>query len=275
VGSLPRFPIDESDTKPLGRTGEKIPAIGMGTWGIRSYASAEEVLLAAVERGLSLIDTAEMYGEGLAEELVGRVAKQVGRDRVFIVTKLRPYHFASADSAVRATEASCRRMGVSYVDLLLIHWPEETLPIHVQVRSLEAVADRGLARYIGVSNFNASQLREAVESTSKHEIVLNQVKYSVIDRKAERKLLPLCIELGVTMQAYTPLERGRVAYDPKVIEVAQKVGKTPIQVALNYVISRPMTTAVVKTERMNHLEEILGALGWRLSAELIEYLESL
>ena len=275
MSDLPRFPIDESDVKPLGKTGEKIPAIGMGTWGIRSYADAEEVLVRAVERGLNLIDTAEMYGEGLAEELVGRVVKHVGRDRVFIITKLRPYHFASPDSAVKAAEASCRRMGVSYVDLVLIHWPEETLPIHIQVRSLEAIAERGLARYIGVSNFSASQLKEAVESVAKHEIVLNQVKYSVIDKKVERKLLPVCIDLGVTLQAYTPIERGRVAHEPRVIEVAQRVGKTPIQVALNYLISRPMTTAVVKTERMDHLEEILGALGWRLSAELIEYLERL
>ncbi len=275
MSKLAKYPIDENDLKPLGKTGEKIPAIGMGTWGIRSYADAEEVLVSAVERGLWLIDTAEMYGEGLAEELVGRVVRRVGRDRVFIVTKLRPYRFASPDSAIKAAEASCRRMGVNYVDLLLIHWPEETLPIHVQIKSLEAVAEKGLTRYIGVSNFSAEQLREAVESASKFDIVLNQVKYSVLDKKVERKLLPKCIELGITLQAYTSIERGRVAYDPRVIEVAQAIGKTPIQVALNYVISRPMTVALVKTERMDHLEEILGALGWRLSNELIERLEKI
>ena len=275
MSKLAKYPIDENDLKPLGKTGEKIPAIGMGTWGIRSYADAEEVLVSAVERGLWLIDTAEMYGEGLAEELVGRVVRRVGRDRVFIVTKLRPYRFASPDSAIKAAEASCRRMGVNYVDLLLIHWPEETLPIHVQIKSLEAIAEKGLTRYIGVSNFSAEQLREAVESTSKFDIVLNQVKYSVLDKKVERKLLPTCIELGITLQAYTSIERGRVAYDPRVIEVAQAIGKTPIQVALNYVISRPMTVALVKTERMDHLEEILGALGWRLSNELIERLEKI
>lgn len=274
MSNLPRFPIDEADLKPLGKTGEKIPSIGMGTWGIRSYADAEEVLVAAIERGLWLIDTAEMYGEGLAEQLVGRVVKRVGRDRVFIITKLRPYHFASPDSAVKAAEASCRRMGVNYVDLLLIHWPEELVPIHVQIKSLEAVAEKGLTRYIGVSNFSPEQLREAMESASKHEIVLNQVKYSVVDRKVERKLLPMCIQLGVTLQAYTAIERGAVARHPRVIEVAQRIGKTPIQVALNFIISRPMTTALVKTERMDHLEEILGSLGWRLSAELIELLET-
>jgi len=270
---VPKFPIDPDDRKPLGRTGERISAIGMGTWGIRSYADAEKVLVRAVEMGLDLIDTAEMYGEGLAEELVGRVVRKVGRDRVFIITKLRPYKFASPDAAVKAAEASCRRMDVSYVDLLLIHWPEETIPIHLQVRSLEAVAEKGLTRYIGVSNFTPQQLQEALESTSKHDIVLNQVKYSVLDKKVERKLLPLCIESGVTLQAYTAIERGAVAADPVVARVSQVVGKTPIQVALNYVISRPMTCALVKTERIDHLEEIAGALGWRLPPELIDELE--
>ncbi len=270
---MPKFPIDPNDRKPLGKTGEKIAAIGMGTWGIRSYADAERVLIQAVERGLDLIDTAEMYGEGLAEELVGKVIRKVGRDRVFVVTKLRPYRFASPDTAVKAAEASCRRMGIDCVDLVLIHWPDEMIPIHVQIRSLEAIAEKGLARYVGVSNFTAEQLREALESTAKHDIVLNQVKYSVVDKKVERKILPLCIENGVTLQAYTAIERGAVANHPTVIKVSQVVGRTPIQVALNYVISRPMTCALVKTERMDHLEEVAGALGWRLPAELIELLE--
>ena len=272
---MPRFPIDTSDEKPLGRSGEKIPAIGIGTWGIRNYAAAEEALVHAIELGLNVIDTAEMYGNGLAEELVGRVIKRVGRDRVFVITKLLPYRFADPSTAVSAAEQSLRRLGTSYADLILIHWPEETLPIHLQVRALEAIAERGLTRYIGVSNFNRSQLLEALESVSKHEIVLNQVKYSVLDKKVEKNLLKTCIDNGVTLQAYTPLERGAVANHPKLVEIGARYGKTPVQVALNYLIAHPMVVAIPKTERRERVEEFRGALGWRLSERDIEELERL
>ncbi len=270
---MPRFPIDYDDRKPLGKTDERVSAIGLGTYGIRNYIAAEEALVHAVELGIDLIDTAEDYGNGLAEELVGRVAKKVGRDRIFIVTKLSPYRFTDPSTAIRATEASLRRMGVNYVDLLLISSPSDFVPIHIMIRSLEAVAEKGLARYIGVSNFSARELKEAIESVSKYEIVANQVKYSVIDRKIERDLLPLCIELGVTVQGYRVIERGAVVRYAPVLEVANRVGKTPIQVAINFVISRPRAIAIVKSESVEHIDEISGALGWRLPAEAIEILE--
>ena len=272
---VPRFPIDYSDQKPLGKTGEKIVAIGVGTWAIRDYRAAEEALVYAVELGLNVIDTAEMYAQGLAEELVGRVAKKVGRDRVFIITKLLPYRFTDPETAVKAAEQSAKRLGVSYVDLILIHWPSDVVPIHTQIWALEAIAERGLTRYIGVSNFKKSELKEAIESVKKYEIVLNQVKYSVLDKKVERDLLPFCIENGVTLQAYTPIERGAVNTVPQLIQLAAKYGKTPVQIALNYLISRPRVVAIPKSERKERIKEFSEAMGWRLSPEDIDFLEKL
>ena len=267
------FPVDYLDRKPLGNTGESISAIGIGTYGIRDEAKAIEALKHAVEVGLDLIDTAEMYGSGRAEELVGMVVRDMGRSRVFIVTKLYPHRFSNPEDSIRALKASLKRLGVNCVDLVLIHWPEEATPIERQVRSLEALVDSGLTRYMGVSNFTTEQLKKALISTTKHDIVVNQVKYSVVDRGVEGELLPFCIANKVTLMAYTPLERGRVADMRPLKELAFKYSKTPIQIALNFLIARPYVVAIPKTERRERVEEFKGALGWRLSYPDIQILE--
>ncbi|MEM1651252.1 MAG: aldo/keto reductase [Sulfolobales archaeon] len=270
---MPKFTVDYLDKKPIGKSSELVTAIGLGTWGIRSEESARKALVHAITIGLNLVDTAEMYGQGKAEELVGRVIREVGRDSVFVTTKLYPHRFRDPDKAVRAAEASLRRLMISYADLVLIHWPDDLAPIRLQIRSLEAIADRGLTRYVGLSNFNQSQMIEAVESASKYDLVVNQVKYSVLDKSVERGLLSTCIELGVTLMAYSPLERGAVANVRLVREVASRYGKTPVQVALNYLISHPMVVAIPKTERVERVDELAGSLGWRLKPEDIELLE--
>ncbi|MCP8320060.1 MAG: aldo/keto reductase, partial [archaeon] len=180
-----KFPLDYGDKKLLGNTDEYIPAIGIGTWGIRNYSSAIEALTYAVGLGLNMIDTAEMYQDGKAEEIVGAVVKRVGRDRIFITTKLLPERFVDGKSAIRAAEASLWRLGIRYADLILIHWPVEGIPIKTQIKSLEVLADRGLTRHIGVSNFEGQILVEALASAKKHQIVVDQVKYSVLDKKVE------------------------------------------------------------------------------------------
>ncbi|PCN51035.1 oxidoreductase [Candidatus Geothermarchaeota archaeon ex4572_27] len=214
---MPRFEVDSSDEKPLGKTGEKVPAIGLGTWRIRNYDLAFRAFVEGISLGLRMIDTAEIYDAGRAEEFVGRVVREVGRDNVFITTKLTPGSLRSPDRAVRAAEASLRRLDVAYVDLVLAHWPELLTPVERLVASLEAIADRGYTRYIGVSNFSASQLSKAMEASRRYEIVVNQVKYSPLDRAVEKELLPMMIREGVTMQAYTPLEEPQ-AWKPSYVE---------------------------------------------------------
>ncbi|GBF08490.1 putative oxidoreductase, aldo/keto reductase family [Aeropyrum pernix] len=269
---MPLFPIDYNDFKPIGKTKERLSAVGLGTWAIRDYSSALEAYVYAIERGINHIDTAEMYGAGEAERFVGSVLRSVGRDRVYVVTKLYPFRFRDPDEAVKAARASAERMGVSYVDIILIHWPDPQTPIKDQVKSLEAIAEAGLARYIGVSNFSKEQLEEALTATKKHEIVVNQVKYSVLDRRAE-ELIPLAVEKSILLEAYSPLERGHVAEVRLLAKIGRQYGKTPVQVALNFIVSRPNFIAIPKAERREHVDEILGSLGWRLKPEDIELIE--
>lgn len=246
-----------------------ISAIGIGTWGIRDKRKARDALTRALELGLNQIDTAEMYS---TEGLVGEVVRSFGREECFVTTKLLPKHFTDRERVVKAARESLRRLGLSYADLVLIHWPNERVSLKEQVRYLEGVAEEGLCRHVGVSNFGRRELEEAMASTSKREIVVDQVKYSVMDRGIEESLLPFCVEHGVTVQAYTPLEGGRVSEVPALRKVAERYGRTAVQVALNFLISRPRVTAIPKSERVSRVEEFRGAMGWRLSEEDIAYL---
>ncbi len=271
VGML--FPVDYSDRKLIGNTSERVSAIGLGTWNIRDYKRAEKAFLYAIEHGIDNIDTAEMYDSGRAEEFVGRVARLVGKEKIFITTKMLPHHLRSREEVLKAAKASLKRLRLETVDLFLIHWPNTTLSIEEQVKNFEEVYIRGLARYIGVSNFNVIELNRAIHATRKAEIVVDQVRYSILYRDIEKDLLPYAIRNNVTIQAYTPIEYGQVANNPIVRSIAEKYGKTPIQVALNFLISRPRVIPIPKSEQVNHVEEILGSLGWRLSPRDIEYIE--
>jgi diketogulonate reductase-like aldo/keto reductase len=269
------FPIDYSDRKPVGNTGETTSAIGLGTWAIRDYSEAKRTFIRAIEEGIDLIDTAEIYDSGNAEVFVGEVAKEVGRDNLFIITKLPPSRFFSEEMALKAARASLRRLNMRYVDLILIHWPDYSVPIERLIRNLERLAEEGLTRYIGVSNFSKREVEEARWALKKYEIVADQVRYSVLYKEVEKDLLPYAIRSRITIQAYTPLERGRVKDVDLVRRIASKYEKSPVAVALNYLISKPMVVAIVKTERLDHLMEIREALGWRLSEEDIKTLAEL
>jgi len=263
---------DLSDYKYIGS--DRVFAIGLGTYSIRSYDRALEAFIYAITHGVNLIDTAEMYSGGRAEEFVGEVIKHVGRSSVFITTKILPDRLVDKELVLKATRESLRRLGVSSADLVLIHWPNERLSIAEQVRNFEVIYEYGLTRYIGVSNFDTAQLREAIEATRKAEIVVNQVHYSVLTRYyVEKELLPYCVENNITIQAYTPLERGNVVVNPTIVKVATRYGKTPVQVALNYLISHKNVVAIPKSESINHVQEILGATGWRLRLEDLEYIK--
>ena len=272
---MDRFKLDTEDLKPLGKTGEKVPAIGIGTWSISSFEAMEEALIHAVELGLNLVDTAEIYHDGKSEEVVGRVAHKVGRDNIFITNKLSPLNLYDIERGLSAAERSLKRMNVSYFDLLLVHWIEPNIPIEKYIKSLEAIADKGYTRYIGVSNFYLKDLKTALEASSKYDIVVNQVKYSVFDKSIEFELLPYAVDEKVTIQAYTPLERGKVAKNRRLRDIGARYGKTPVQVALNYLISHEMVTAIPKSERKNRIAEFHGALGWRLEEKDIEKLKGL
>ena len=268
------------DLKELNRTGCKVPAIGLGTWKIGGSMtpdhSQDDLAIKALRHGISLgmwlIDTAEIYGGGHAEELVGEAIKIFNREKIFIVTKVWETNLRY-DDVLKAAKRSLKRLKTNYIDLYLIHWPNSRIPLSETMKAMEKLVSDGLVRYIGVSNFSVKLMEEARSYLSKEDIVVNQVKYNVYDRSVERDILPYCQKEGITLMAYTPLAKGSVSTDKTLIEIGRKYGKTAAQVALNWLISKDMVIAIPKAIRIEHIEENAGAMGWRLSEEDIRYIE--
>ena len=195
------------EKRKLGRTREKIPVIGMGTWemgDVQNEGRALEIqaLRRGMELGMTMIDTAEMYGNGNAEKLVGQAIKGM-RDDVFIVTKVSPQHFGYED-VLSSCEGSIRRLGVEHIDLYLLHWPSHQVPIEETMKAMEELVSRGKIRYIGVSNFSVAQTSKAREALPRSEIVCNEVRYSLTHRAVESELLPFCEREKLTVIAVQP-----------------------------------------------------------------------
>jgi len=272
--------LSYKDLKELNRTGCKVPAIGLGTWKIGGSMtpdhSQDDLAIKALRHGISLgmwlIDTAEIYGGGHAEELVGEAIKIFNREKIFIVTKVWETNLRY-DDVLKAAKRSLKRLKTNYIDLYLIHWPNPRIPLSETMKAMEKLVSDGLVRYIGVSNFSVKLMEEARSYLSKEDIVVNQVKYNVYDRSVERDILPYCQKEGITLMAYTPLAKGSVSTDKTLIEIGRKYGKTAAQVALNWLISKDMVIAIPKAIRIEHIEENAGAMGWRLSEEDIRYIE--
>jgi len=270
------------ERKSLGKTGESVAAIGLGTWNMGGRESPDyrdderliEAIRYAVELGMNHIDTAEMYAAGHAEELVGEAIKQFSRDEVFIATKVWPSNLRYED-VIRSCRRSLERLQLKYVDLYMVHWPNPRIPLQETMKAMEKLVKDGLIRYIGVSNFDVELLEEAMNALKREEIVANQVEYSLEAREVERELIPFCERNGITVTAYTPLGKGRIPAEAasntprgKILaEMAQRYGKTPVQIALNWVIWRPNVITIPKAARKEHLEENAGAAGWRLTEE--------
>ena len=261
--------------RELGRTGVMIPEVGLGTW---KYRGGPEPLRRGIELGANLIDTAEMYR---TEDAVGAAIRGV-RDRVFVATKVLGSNLRY-DQVLRAAEKSLRLLDDDVIDLYQIHWPSHSVPIAETMRAMEELVERGMVRYIGVSNFSVAQMQEAQAAMSNNAIVCNQVLYNLKRRGIERDLIPYCEERGVTVMAYTPLADGSLAVRPRVragkqweaLEaVAREAGKTPAQVALNWCLTRPPVVVIPKTNSVARTEENCGASGWRLTAGQAARLEA-
>src|SRR5467141_986970 len=191
--------------RPLGRTGESIPIVGQGTWGMGgemgSDPSTDKVSIEAIRLGLDLgmnfIDTAEMYGAGHSEEVVAQ-ALEGRREGVFVASKVSPRHFAH-DDVLRSARMSLKRLNRKQMDLYQLHWPNPNIPIEETMRSMEKLVKDGLIRFIGVSNFSVEQMKEAQESLSHEKIVSNQIEYSLVNRSPEAGVLQYCQKEGVTV----------------------------------------------------------------------------
>jgi diketogulonate reductase-like aldo/keto reductase len=247
-------------------SGFAVPALGQGTWmmGQGRHSKADEVaaLRLGLDHGLTLIDTAEMYGDGAAERVVGE-AIAGRRDEVFVVSKVLPSH-ASRRALVASCEASLKRLGVERIDLYLLHWPGST-PLTETIGAFTTLVEQGKIGGWGVSNFDADDMAEVYRLSP--AVQTNQVLYNIARRGIEFDLLPWCRARSVPVMAYSPLEQGRLLGHRQLAEVAARHGATQAQVALAWVLAQPGVIAIPKAGSAAHVRENVGALSVRLAAE--------
>lgn len=256
--------------------GVSLPVLGLGTWNIgaageKADHSHDREHLDAIRRaldcGMTHIDTAEIYGDGHAEELVGEAIKGYDRTKLFLTTKVAPRHLPHR--LLDSVRHSLRRLNTEYIDLYLVHSPPHPFSEVMQqvLEALDHLVDQGVIRTLGVSNFRLAEVQES-QTYTKNPIFTNQVAYSVVE-KPERALVRWCHEGHLMLTAYRPIKSGQLTAGRlrTLDEVSQKYQKTPLQVALRWLLDQPNVIAIPKTTSKVHLEEIQGCLGWHLEEE--------
>ncbi|PSP27809.1 aldehyde oxidoreductase [Halobacteriales archaeon QH_2_65_14] len=241
--------------------GTEIPKLGFGTFQT-SGTSCHTAVEAALDCGYRHVDTAEYYGN---ETAVGAAIREspVDREEVFLTTKVWRSNLRSED-VVRAAEASLDRLGVEYVDLLLVHWPHPRIPIEETLAAMDELRDRGVTRHIGVSNFTREQLSEA-QSVAEADVVTNQVLYHpYID---QRRLRDYCVETGTALTAYSPLARGSVLGDETLERIGGRYDKSPPQVALRWLVQQPGVVAIPRSSSPEHIAENAAVFDFELADE--------
>ena len=266
-------------TKKL-KSGFEMSVFGLGTWymggGMTSDTTTDKKDIAgiknAIDEGITLIDTAELYGAGHAEELVGEAIKDYDRSKLFIVSKVYSDNLRY-DDVLNSCRQSLKRIGTDYLDLYLIHAPNPDIPLEETMKALDELKGKGLIREIGVSNFNIGRLKEA-QNFTKNKIVVNQIHYNLAFQDLQ-EVVDYCQESDVLITCYRPIEQGVMAKGGiAVIDgICKKYHKTPAQVAINWIISQKNMTTISKTSSRNHLEENLGAVGWQVIDEDIKFLK--
>lgn len=242
--------------RPFGPDGVPVPVIGQGTWRMESDPKAAVAALRrGIKRGLTHVDTAEMYGDGRVEEIVGEALRGV-RDHVFLVSKVLPSN-ASYDGTLRACERSLKRLRTDRLDLYLLHWLEGE-PLEETIRAFEKLRADGKILRWGVSNFDVPELEQAVRIAGEGKVACNQVLYHLNERTIEHAVLPWCEARKISVVAYTPLGRT-TSYAPGVEAVATAKGVTPAQVALAFLVRRPSIFAIPKASRPEHVDENAAA----------------
>jgi len=247
-------------------SGESVPVLGQGTWHLAEDPRRREDEIAALRLGLdlgmTLIDTAEMYGDGAAEELVGEAIAD-RRDEVFLVSKVLPQH-ATVRGTIRACEASLQRLGTATLDLYLLHW-RGSLPLEGTLAGFGELVRAGKIRYWGVSNFDVSDMEELTGLLGGEEVATDQVLYNPARRGIEWDLLPWCRQRGLPIMAYSPIEQGRLLDHPAIRAVATRHGATPAQVTLAWVLRLDGVIAIPQAGRPKHVKENRGAIELRLT----------
>ena len=254
--------------------GESIPVMGLGTWYLGEDPARRASELAAlrlgIDLGLRLIDTAEMYGDGAAEVLVGE-AIAGRRDEVFLVSKVLPSHAAYADT-IEACRRSLRRLGTDRLDLYLLHWRGQ-VPLEHTVLAFEELVRLGMIRYWGVSNFDVRDMAELLSVPGGEAVQTDQVLYNLTRRGIEYDLLPTLQEQSIPVMAYSPIEQGRLLRQPTTIAIANRHEATPAQVALAWLMTRAGVNTIPRAGTREHVLENRAAIDLRLTGQDLRMLD--
>jgi aldehyde reductase len=256
--------------------GESVPALGQGTWCMGEDPARRKQELATLQRGidlgLTLIDTAEMYGDGASEQLVGEAIRG-RRDEVFVVTKVYP-HNASRRAMPVACANSLRRLGIQTIDLYLLHW-SGSVPIGETVQAFEALQREGRIRHWGVSNLGVEEMEALWAEPGGRAVQTDQVLYNLTRRGVEWDLLPWLRERSIPAMAYSPIEQGRLLRQRGLARFAKEQGMTPAQAALAWLLAQEGVIAIPKTGHRERLEENAAAAQFQLSPGQLQQLDEL
>lgn len=271
--------------------GREVHPIGIGTWGMggdrlpdgnifADYRQDErevEAIRYSVGMGQNHLDTAQLYGAGHTEEIVGEALRGLDRDKLFVATKVWRSH-SLRHAVPRAAEESLRKLDLRTLDLLYVHAPWDAIPMAEYIGGLNDALDAGLTRAIGVSNFTTAELREAI-AMSKHPISANQVHYNVLHRDTvDDEMRGLCAQHGVTIVAYRPVERRLLADQAEssvVLDAAAELGCTPAQLAIAWLIEQPHMVTIPKASSSDHVDENLGAMQVKINEHIRARLDAI
>jgi diketogulonate reductase-like aldo/keto reductase len=249
-------------------SGENVPVLGQGTWHMgedpkkRAYEIA--ALRLGIQYGMTVIDTAEMYGDGASEELIGEAIEGRRKD-VFLVSKVLPHH-ATRIGTIDACERSLLRLGTDHLDLYLLHW-RGTVPLTETLAGFADLMHAGKIRRWGVSNFDTADMEELASLPGGDEVATNQVLYNLTRRGIEYDLLPWCEQRNIPIMAYSPIEQGRLLKDPVLMAIGALHNATPAQVALAWVLRRERMIAIPKAGTPEHVKENREALDIDLTED--------
>ena len=267
--------------KPFGPTGIELPVIGQGTWDIPESGAAVDEAKRAIRRGIELgmthLDTAEMYGSGAVERILGEAIRDLPRDMIFVTSKVLPGN-ASYSNTIAACERTLRRMKLEYLDLYLLHWPSD-VPLEETMRALAELVREGKTRFAGISNFDVEDMLDAEQFLANVPLVCNQVLYHLKERGPEHRLIPAAAQHNIAIVAYTPFGRGRfprqeAGPDGVLGRIAAKHGATPRQVILAFLTRFPNVFTIPKASSVAHVEENARAGDFELDARDIEEIDA-
>ncbi|PIN81326.1 aldo/keto reductase [Candidatus Woesearchaeota archaeon CG10_big_fil_rev_8_21_14_0_10_32_9] len=267
----------------------KIPVLGLGTWGMGGFmetdsSSDEESIRAikdAINIGYTHIDTAEVYGAGHTEELIGKAIKDLDRSKLIITSKVFKTNL-KYDDVITSCKKSLEKLQTNYIDLYLIHAPNPKISLEETMKAMDYLIEQKLVRFIGVSNFSVNEMKEA-QRYSKNKIIANQIPYNLATRNndykgnctnMESEIIPYCQENDIIIIACRPIERGLLLEpNPVLDELSKKYNKTKAQIAINWLISKKGIITIPKSTNIEHLKENLCSVGWNLSIEDIKLLD--